>query len=64
MKVITEPSRGEVVLYRKNKNQYYPIKILDGEFWNYQYGRLSNFWHWINLETREKECGYGPFFSD
>ncbi len=33
------------------------VGITDGQYWG-TYG-LSNFWDWEDVETGEKDCGYG-----
>ena len=33
------------------------VRITSGQYWG-TYG-LSNFWDWEDVETGEKDCGYG-----
>ena len=58
---LINPKRNTVCLYKNESGEYIPIKILSGSF--YINGRVSNFWYWINLNTNEKESGYGDFYK-
>ncbi len=56
---VAEPPFNEVV-YVKKEMIIVPCIVLSGQFW--KGGRLSNFWYWINLLTKEEEHGYGDFY--
>lgn len=56
---VQEPPLNEVVYVRK-EGTIVPCVVLSGQFW--KHGRLSNFWYWINLLTKEEESGYGEFY--
>lgn len=58
---VVEPEIGSEVYFKDGDNLTL-VKITNGEFWNYKYGRLSNFWYWTNLETGKEEYGYGNFY--
>lgn len=61
---IYEPSVGDIVYKRVSDDKFEKVKILDGEFYDSKYGRLSNFWKWENLETGEIEEDYGCFYRE
>ena len=61
---ILEPSVGDIVYQRKDSGKYAKVRIIDGEFLDSKYGRLSNFWKWENLETGEIEEDYGCFYRE
>ena len=57
---IIEPNIGSVVVH-KDGGKSTLVKILYGKFYG-EFGRISNFWEWLNLETNEIESGYGVFY--
>lgn len=59
---IISPEIGSTVCIRKSKEEYTPVRILDGKFYG-TFGGVSNFWTWVNLETNEVENGYGCFYK-
>ena len=61
---ILKPSIGDIVFRKIDEGKYVKVKILDGEFYDSLYGRLSNFWKWENLETGEIEEDYGCFYRE
>lgn len=40
----------------------FPVSVLSGQFYANN-GRLSNSWEWRNLNTGEKQSGYGCFYE-
>lgn len=37
----------------------YDVLIIDGCFLDSLYKRVSNYWHWIRIDTCEVDSGYG-----
>lgn len=56
---VQEPPFNEII-YTKKEMSIVPCIVLSGQYW--KGGRLSNFWSWINLLTKEEESGYGDFY--
>jgi hypothetical protein len=52
-----------MVMLKKNNFYQHPehglIFLYDGMYANPENGRVSNFWYWIVVETKENDCGYG-----
>jgi len=66
-KKVCEPNFGDIVFYKNKEGVFQKIKIVSGQYFDSQYGRLSNFWTWIVVnedgsESKEKCNGYGNFF--
>ena len=65
-KKIAEPKIGSGKIYyqlNKKTNTFDPCIVESGQYLDSQFGRLSNFWYWINLRTGKRECGYGCFLE-
>ena len=61
---ILNPSVGDIVYQKLGEGKYAKVKIIDGEFYDSHFGRVSNFWKWENLETGEIESDYGCFYRE
>jgi hypothetical protein len=66
--VICNENKDRIINPKKNttcflkiNDSFIPVKIISGCFYG-EHG-VSNFWEWINLNTNEKECGYGNFYT-
>jgi len=64
---ICEPKIGEIVYLKKTEGVFQRVKILGGQYLDSKYGRLSNFWYWVEVsedgeESKEEHKGYGNFF--
>ena len=65
-KRISNPKIGSGKIYyqlNKKTNTFDPCIVESGQYLDSEFGRLSNFWYWINLRTGERECGYGYFLE-
>lgn len=65
-KKVCEPEiTSEKIYYQFNEetNTFDPCVVESGQYWDSQYGRLSNFWYWVNLRTMKREHGYGCFIE-
>jgi hypothetical protein len=58
---IIEPCIGDIVFYKNEQGIIETVEILEGAF--FKNGRVSNFWHWKNILTGKKDCGYGNFYK-
>jgi hypothetical protein len=65
LKQTAEPKVGSAnIYYQKTENGCFdPVIVESGYFLDPQFGRVSNFWHWINLRTGKREHGYGCFLE-
>ena len=61
---ILEPHIGEIVYQNMGNGRYDKVKILDGEFLDSKYKRLSNWWKFENLETGEIIEDHGDFYRE
>ena len=64
---ICEPMIGDVVFYKNEDGFFQKIRIRSGNYLDSKYGRLSNFWHWVDIyesgaESIEEHKGYGNFY--
>ena len=64
---ICEPKIGDIVFYKNKEGAFQTVKILGGQYLDSEYGRLSNFWYWVDVggdgtESKEERKGYGSFF--
>ena len=65
-KRISNPKIGSGKIYyqlNKKTNTFESCIVESGQHLDSEFGRLSNFWYWINLRTGERECGYGYFLE-
>ena len=65
-KKVYEPEIGSGKIYyqfNKETNTFDPCIVESGQYLDNQFGRLSNFWYWINLKTMKREHGYGCFIE-
>jgi len=66
-KKVCIPKIGDVVFYKNKDELFQKVKILSGQYFDSEYGRLSNFWYWLEIdedgvEFKEEHRGYGNFF--
>ena len=57
---VINPELGSKVYQYDSCGTLTPVMILEGKF--EKDGRISNFWTWYNLITKEIEKGYGDFW--
>ena len=65
-KKVCEPEIGNGKIYyqfNEETNTFDPCIVESGQYWDSQFGRLSNFWYWVNLRTMKRENGYGCFIE-
>ena len=66
-KRIIEPSNGSICMYKPREGKPYPVYIIDGQYLDSSYGRLSNFWHMRpimeDLSLGEEFSTYGNFWE-
>jgi len=66
-KKICEPNFGDVVFYKNKEGAFQKVKIVSGQYLDSKYGRLSNYWYWVDVnengsESKVERSGYGNFF--
>jgi len=66
-KKICEPKFGDIVFYKSKEGGFQKVKIVSGQYLDSKYGRLSNYWYWVDVnengsESKEERSGYGNFF--
>ena len=59
---VLEPAIGEIY-FQFDRFTGFPVLIISGQYNDPETGRLSNYWYWINLQTGERESGYGCFYK-
>lgn len=62
---VTEPKIGGKIYFQfiETTRTLEPCIVESGEYLDSNFGRLSNFWYWMNLRTGKREHGYGCFYE-
>ena len=62
---VTEPKIGGKIYFQfiETTRTLEPCIVESGQYLDSQFGRLSNFWCWMNLRTGKREHGYGCFYE-
>jgi hypothetical protein len=62
---VIEPKIGGKIYFQfiETTRTLDPCIVESGEYLDSNFGRLSNFWYWMNLRTGKREHGYGCFYE-